>query len=179
MKAKELFEILVRENSRMLIAYIRSAVRDDSAADDIWQETMLVAWRRIDAYDRTRPFGPWLRGIANNTILAHYRKSQREVAVDDSESLEYLSWRFEQVHQLAGDTFDEKLGALRDCVNRLPENYRQAIKLRYLENRKPTQLSQQLNVALETVKKRLQRAKTQLLECVNRKIAVVNKRTVS
>jgi len=37
---------------------------DQTAADDIWQETMLVAWRRFDDDDTTRPFGAWLRGIA-------------------------------------------------------------------------------------------------------------------
>jgi RNA polymerase sigma-70 factor (ECF subfamily) len=62
--AKQIFEILVRENSRMLLAFIRSIQSDQAAADDIWQETMLVAWRRIGDYDNSRPFGPWLRGIA-------------------------------------------------------------------------------------------------------------------
>jgi DNA-directed RNA polymerase specialized sigma24 family protein len=47
MDSTKLFEILVRENADMLIAYIRSTARDDALADDIFQETMLTAWRRM------------------------------------------------------------------------------------------------------------------------------------
>ena len=39
--AQKLFEILVRENSDMLAAYLRAAVRDAATADDIFQETLL------------------------------------------------------------------------------------------------------------------------------------------
>jgi len=49
------FEMLVRENSRMLMTYLRSLVSDATAVDDLFQETMVVAWRRMDDCDLTRP----------------------------------------------------------------------------------------------------------------------------
>ena len=70
-KAKRAFEILVRENSRMLLVYLRSLVRDEAAIDDLFQETMMVAWRRLDQCDLGRPFGPWVRGITSRIVLAH------------------------------------------------------------------------------------------------------------
>ena len=33
---------------------------------DLFQETMVVAWRRLDDFDHTRPFGPWLRGLPSS-----------------------------------------------------------------------------------------------------------------
>ncbi len=98
MEARELFEILMREQSQSLLAYIRSAVRDPGLVDDIWQETMIVAWRRLDDFDRSRPFGPWLRGIAARTVLAKLRNQRQFMQVEDMQELEYLSSRFEQVH---------------------------------------------------------------------------------
>ncbi len=59
-KAHKAFEILARENSRMLTVYLRSLVRDEAAVDDLFQEAMVVAWRRLDECDLDRPFGPWL-----------------------------------------------------------------------------------------------------------------------
>jgi RNA polymerase sigma factor (sigma-70 family) len=172
--AKHLFEILVRENSRMLTAYIRATQFDASQVDDVWQETMLVAWRRIDDFDLTRPFGPWLRGIAQKIILSKYSTLNSQQVVTDAESLEYLSERFDSFRNLAGDTLDEKLEALRACIASLPDHERECIELRYHQELKPTDLSHHLNLALETVKKRLVRAKQRLIECIERKIGLAS-----
>jgi RNA polymerase sigma factor (sigma-70 family) len=156
----------------MLLAYIRSIQSDQVAADDTWQETMLVAWRRLDDYDTSRPFGPWLRGIAQKIVLASYSKSKGKVTIADSESLEYLSQRFESVQSLKGDTLDEKLEALRDCIATLSDPERQCIELRYTQNLMPAELSDRIGIALETVKKRLLRAKQRLVHCITSKIEV-------
>ena len=54
-QATELFEILMRENAEMLLAFIRGSVRDTHAVDDIFQEAMVVAWRHTHAYRVPRP----------------------------------------------------------------------------------------------------------------------------
>lgn len=167
--ATDLFEILVRENSRMLMAYICSAIRDSAAADDVWQETMLVAWRRIHEFDRSRPFGPWLRGIAARVILGYSRKQAYTVQVDEP-TLEFLDSRFENLQSLRGDTLDEKLQALRDCVASLPEHYRTCIEMRFMKGVKPGELSKQINLGIESVKKRLVRAKSMLVTCIDQKM---------
>ena len=64
----------------MLTVYLRSLLRDEAAIDDLIQETMIVAWRRLDECDLNRPFGPWLRGMASRLVMAHYRK-QKSVPV--------------------------------------------------------------------------------------------------
>jgi RNA polymerase sigma factor (sigma-70 family) len=154
----------------MLMAYIRTIQNDQVAADDVWQETMLVAWRRIDDFDVSRPFGPWLRGIAHKIVLANYSKAKGRMTVTDSESLEYLSQRFESIQSLKGDTLDEKLQALRDCIALLSDHERQCVELRYSQNLMPAELSDRLGVALETIKKRLMRAKQRLVLCITGKL---------
>lgn len=171
--AQALFEILAREHAGMLISYVRTSVSDAAMADDIFQETMLTAWRKLGEYDNERPFGPWLRGIAAKIMLAHFRKSARSGQLCEATTLEYLSDRFQQVSRLQGDTFDEKLEALRDCIEQLPDNFRHPIQLRYQEELSYQDIAQQLEVAIEAVKKRLQRAKTRLLECIQRKLQAV------
>jgi RNA polymerase sigma-70 factor (ECF subfamily) len=169
--SKDLFEILAREHGSMLLVYLRSVVRDVSAADDLFQETMLTAWRNIDAFDRTRPFGPWLRGIAAKLVLAHYRKNSRKFVYCDDVVLEQIDQRLESVQQRAGDTFDEKLDDLRKCLDALPSSYRQAVDLRYRDGIKGQRLADRLELSIENVKKRLQRARQRLLECMDRKWA--------
>lgn len=171
MESYDLFEILVREHASMLTAYIRSLMQDPGAVEDVWQETMLVAWRRLDEFDRKRPFGPWLRGIATRVAMANRRSAAKWVVLEDGGALEYLEGQFERLHKLQGDTFDEKLDALRDCVERLSPAERECIQMRFAEELKPAEMSQRMGLGLESVKKRLFRAKRQLSACLQTKFA--------
>ena len=170
MDSVDAFEVLVRENARMLTAFIRASLSDETAVDDIWQETMLTAWRRWDDYDRRRPFGAWLRGIAGKNILAWRRRNAGQPMTCDEQTLEHFDEIFAKMHQLTGDTFDEKLQAVRTCIESLSDSYREVIRLRYEEELMPASVAERQAVKLETVKKQLQRAKSLLLECLNRKL---------
>jgi RNA polymerase sigma-70 factor (ECF subfamily) len=171
MESKLVFEILMRENAEMLLAYLRSAVRDPHAVDDLFQETMLTAWRRLEDFDRSRAFGPWLRGIAAKLTLAHFRNRTQQGATIDQAALDWLEARFAQVSGLRGDTFADKLSALRECVQELPEDYRRPVQLRFVESRPLDETCEMMQLALETLKKRLARAKSRLAHCLERKLA--------
>jgi DNA-directed RNA polymerase specialized sigma24 family protein len=56
-------------------------------------------------------------------------------------------------------------------VQKLPEQYRESVRLRYGEEIGVGGLVERLGLAAETVKKRLQRAKARLRDCINRKLA--------
>ena len=58
MRAEGLFDILVRQHAEMLNAFIHSFAFEKSTVDDVFQETIITAWKRIDEFDRSRPFGP-------------------------------------------------------------------------------------------------------------------------
>jgi RNA polymerase sigma factor (sigma-70 family) len=77
------------------------------------------------------------------------------------------------VQNLKGDTLNEKLDALRDCIALLSDQERQCVELRYMHNLMPAELSDRLGVALEAVKKRLMRAKQRLVTCITGKIESV------
>jgi RNA polymerase sigma-70 factor len=164
-----LFEILVRENADSLTAFLRASVGDMAAADDLFQETMLIAWRKIGDYDRSRPFGAWLRGIGKRLILAHYRKAAREMPLADERVLDYLDQRMAQVDRQPGDTLDEKIAALKDCIERLAPLYREPIELHYRQHRTTEWIAEHLATTKDAVQKQLQRARVQLAECLERK----------
>lgn len=164
-----LFEILVRENADSLMAFLRASVADRGAVEDLFQEAVLIAWRKISQYDQVRPFGAWLRGIARHLILAYYRKAAREVPFSDERVLEYLDRRMMQIDQQPGDTFDEKISVLRDCIERLGGPYREPIEMHYGQGKTTEWIAEQLSTTQEAIQKRLQRARVQLAECLERK----------
>lgn len=172
-EAREVFEILVRENQAMLMTYLRAVVRNRTVIDDLFQETMLIAWQKLNEYERDRPFGPWLRGIAAKLVMAHFRKAKSDIMIFEDETLEYLSQQLQYISERPGDTWDEKIAALKHCIETLSEDYRQAINLRYFEQNSALQIATITKATIETIKKRLQRARTQLLECLRRKKVVM------
>ena len=168
--ATEVFEILMREHAEMLLAFLRSSVRDPHAVDDLFQETMVIAWRRIDDFDRSRSFGKWIRGIAGKLVMAHFRKAGKNPLHCDAVTLEWLESRFERVEKLKGDTLSVKLDLLKDCIAALSDDNRQAIEARYLELNSLEQIVNRFGITLQTAKKRLYRAKIQLEACLAKKL---------
>jgi RNA polymerase sigma-70 factor (ECF subfamily) len=88
----------------MLTVFLRSRVNDEAAVDDLFQETMLVAWKRLDDCDLSRPFGPRLRGIAHRLVMAHYRRQNRLPLALPDEVLELVDEHFENIQARPGDT---------------------------------------------------------------------------
>lgn len=62
-------------------------VHDHAAAEDIAQESFVAAVRRLDRFDRRRPFAPWLGAIVANRAIdwVRARASRREVAGEVAE----------------------------------------------------------------------------------------------
>ena len=166
--AKRVFEILVREHADMLTAFVRSLVVDSASVDDLFQETMMVAWRRLGDYDSERPFGPWLRGIAATLVMEHRRKQARSnsrVMCCEPEVLESLERQFDSVSKMAGDSFRDRSARLAECMARLPSGMREVVELAYSRGMLLRQIAESLQAGEEAVKKRLQRARDLLAEC--------------
>ena len=163
------FEILVREHSPMILAFIRAQVRDASAIDDIHQETMVTAWRTLHRFDQTRPFGPWLRGIARNHVLVHYRRTKRLPLHCEEAVIAHLDARLDEIGRRSGDTWPEKLEALDDCLGALPEPSRTLLDLHYREELSTERIAGRTDLNRETVKKRLQRIRSSLARCLENK----------
>ena len=166
--SKDLFAVLVSENSAMLLAYIRASVDDQSIVDDIYQETMVTAWRKLADYDRTRPFARWLRGIAHKLVLSYYSKLKRKPIYCEETVLTHIENEMLVVESKTGDTWEEKTEVLEQCIGKLPENFRKTIELHYKEEHKTEEIATLMEASREAVKKRLQRARAMLAECLKR-----------
>ena len=166
---REVFAVLVREHMDMLLTYVRSMIHDGATVEDIFQETMLVAWRRFDDYDPSRPLAHWLRGIARKLVVAHYRRLHRHSVYTDASLLEAIDERMAHIDDRKGDTWGDKVAALIQCLDLLPEPLRRSIKLFYEDACNTEVIAAQTNTTREAAKKRLQRARSLLADCLRRK----------
>lgn len=162
---REVFEILVREHADMLAAYTRSLLWSPSAADDLFQETMLTAWKQLGQYDRSRPFGPWLRGIARNLGMEYERKNRVRPASTDDAVLDALDERYSRLAP-PGYSFRDRADRLLSCIPKLPEAMREVIEMMYARGLLIKQIADSLGASEESIKKRVQRARQILAQCV-------------
>ncbi len=74
------FAVLVRRYERKLIRVLMRLVREPEQARDLAQETFWRVYARLDRFDTSRRFGPWLFRVGVNLGLDWLRSSKSELA---------------------------------------------------------------------------------------------------
>ena len=64
---------------KVLRAFAMSLTRNDAAADDLVQDTILKAWTNLDKFQEGTNMRAWLFTILRNTFYSGRRKAMREV----------------------------------------------------------------------------------------------------
>jgi len=132
-------------------------LRDADEAEDAAQDGVLQALVKLDRYDPTRPFGPWLMRIVANAAIDRRRRR----AVRDTSELD---------EALAGggplpDVEVDRL-ALRQrlamALDKLPERYRVAVVLFDVEGYSQAEIAEILGVAPGTVRSAVFHARRRL-----------------
>jgi RNA polymerase sigma-70 factor (ECF subfamily) len=123
-------------------------VHDHAAAEDIAQEAFLAAIRRLERFDRRRPFGPWLGAIVANRAIdwLRARKARRET---DDAGLNHAS----SAELTAGPYSQEVLAAL----GTLSPEHRAVVVMRYVLEYTPGEIARALELPRGTVNSRLRR----------------------
>jgi len=110
-----IFEILAREHESMLLAYALSLIPDDpQLAEDVVQETFLIAYRKIATLRKEDAFGLWLRGIARFEAYAALRKRGRERTFDPA-VLEGIEDVFGTLEKQQADCWQDRVQLVEDC----------------------------------------------------------------
>jgi RNA polymerase sigma-70 factor, ECF subfamily len=145
-----------------LLAFVRSRVEDDEAAEDLLQEVFLRVHTRLGSLRETGRLESWLYQVARNAIIDHYRA--RRAAAELPETLPAEEEFFAEA-----DSAQELAGSLREMVEALPEPYRQALLLTEFEGLSLQETADRLGISLPGAKSRVQRArqkiKDELLTC--------------
>lgn len=78
------WEIYNRYYKAMYNASFR-IVKNNFEAEDIMQDSFLIAFSKLDSLKDSKIFGPWLKRIVINNSIYHYKKSikKNEVSLDD------------------------------------------------------------------------------------------------
>jgi len=75
----EAFAELVRRRQSWLRSLLRRLCRDPALADDLSQQALLLAWRKLRQLQEPRAFSGWLRSLAVNVWLQTVRTQQAQL----------------------------------------------------------------------------------------------------
>ncbi|MGO9463028.1 MAG: sigma-70 family RNA polymerase sigma factor [Isosphaeraceae bacterium] len=152
------FAALVDRHGPMVLRVCRSILRDEHDAEDAFQATFLVLVRRAGSVRRQESVGSWLHGVALR-VAAHARASmaRRRRHERCAGTLAVAAARSGQE-----GTLRERAAVLHEELGRLPERYRAAIVLCYLEGHTCEAAAHRLGWPVGTVKSRLARGRQRL-----------------
>ncbi|MEM6569978.1 MAG: sigma-70 family RNA polymerase sigma factor [Planctomycetota bacterium] len=171
---RRLFEALVREHAQALDLFLRALLRDPGDVDDVFQEALIVAWRRLADYDPERRFGPWIRGIARRIALHRaHAAGARPVLTLDAAAIDALEARIVHVESLPGEAMEDRLEHVGRCVEALPERMRDALRYRYDDELGANAIGERLGLTGPNARKVLERARARVADCIRRRLAVM------
>ena len=172
------FQILVDRYQNKVYSYIMMLVRDRQLADDLFQDTFLKIIRTIKggAYKEEGKFIQFAMRIAHNLIIDYFRKEKRLPMVDptkeDYDMLANARMKHPSVEEriITEQIYDD----LRKMINRLPDEQREVLNLRFYSDMSYKEIADVTNVSINTALGRMRYALINL-----RKIAEEKKLTLT
>lgn len=158
------FEWLVRTFQKRIYYAIIQIVMNHDDADDVLQETFLKAYTKLNTYDSSYPFYPWLYRIAVNTSLNHQKKKlrTRALSLDDPDTNNNHKDLSESPRQAFETEGGELIDGVKEALKKIPDEQRTVFLLRVRDELSYQEISETLDISIGTVMSRLSRAREKL-----------------
>jgi RNA polymerase sigma-70 factor, ECF subfamily len=150
-------------------AFIRLQVPNDAVAEEILNETFMIAFSKPTRFDGSSTFTTWLCGIAKNLCRNWHRKDTGEREVFSRVDFDEIPAELMQDPNpslLANLERQELQRALLICIDRLPEAQREAMYWVFLEELSVDDVAKQMSCPVGTIKSRLYYARAKVAECM-------------
>ena len=165
----KMFEELLIGHHKMALAYAYSLSENYHTAQEIAQESFMEAFKSFDNFDSTLgSFGGWIRGIIRNKYLERIRKS-REIPLGQ-EIIDLIEKEYENWDELGRNSGTDVFDFLKKCLENLSLVHKRIVELFYYEKRKCVEIAESEHLSEPTVRKRLERIRGGLKECIDRKM---------
>jgi RNA polymerase sigma-70 factor, ECF subfamily len=176
----ERFHELIRPYERSVFVMALSLLHNEADAEDVAQESFIKAYRNLASFRGDAKFGTWLISIALNEARSRIRRN-KTVRVDsldqDPEEPGHISpallrdWR-----EIPSQVLErgEVRVMFQEAIAALPENYREVLLLRDVEELSTLEAATVLQISSASIKVRLHRARMMLQRNLEPKLKQLN-----
>ena len=145
-----------------LRAFVAGRVADAHAAEDITQDVLLKVQTQLHTLPPEDKLPSWVFAIARNAVVDYYRSR----AVRSHADVEDVDAAAEPDEGDESEPKQQLARCLARMVERLPQPYREAMKLADVEGLTQQEVAARVGVSLSGAKSRVQRARQQLREMI-------------
>lgn len=162
---RELFHELIRPYERQVYLTALALLKNEAEAEDVAQEAILRAYRKLASFRGDAKFSTWLTAITLNEARTRLREEKRALfeSLDDNDSktgdytpAALTDWR--EVPSVALER-QELRSLMQQAVAELPDTFREVVILRDMEEMSVNETAEALGISIALVKVRLHRAR--------------------
>ena len=159
------FSELVKKHQKSVHALAWRKIGDFHIAEEITQDTFLLAYKKLATLKNPSQFAGWLYVITDRQCIAWFRKKRINMQSLDAtsektlEKTAYVDYICEQREDAA---VEHRRKVVQKLMEKLPESERTVMVLHYLGEMSCEAISKFLGVSPNTVKSRLKRARERL-----------------
>tara|TARA_R110001592_G_scaffold176431_6_gene415970 strand:+ start:1498 stop:2130 length:633 start_codon:yes stop_codon:yes gene_type:complete len=136
-------------------------VKDSFEAEDIMQDSFLMAFTKLDSLKDVKIFGAWLKRIVINNSIYHYKKNSKynNVPLDDViYKVEDTNYGIDSQHEFT----NLKVNQVLETMKELKENYQICLNLHLIEGYDYEEICEIMNISHANCRTMISRAKDSL-----------------
>ncbi len=165
--SNEEFLRLFAETNHRIYGFIVTLLPHPGEADDVFQRTSVVLWRKFAEFRPGTDFVRWACRVAQLEVMNHRRAARRDRLQFDEPLIARLAdERLEHEGLLRA-----RSAALAGCLRRLAEADRALLRLYYDANLTIPEIAGRLRRPANTLYKALQRVRRALRRCIDARLA--------
>jgi RNA polymerase sigma factor (sigma-70 family) len=172
------FEILLNRYKTRVFSYIMFTIRDETLANDIFQETFMKAIKTLKkgGYNEEGKFLPWVNRIAHNLIIDHFRRNKKYPTTNggpDFDIFDIIPDESKTVEEAAIQ--DQLLDDVKKLVHNLTQDQKEVLMMRMYFDMSFKEIAERTNVSINTALGRMRYALINLRKMAEKKnITYVN-----
>lgn len=157
-KDESAFSVLVERWWNKIFAFISFKIRNYDEAKELVQEVFLKIYLKLESFDSSFKFSTWAFKIAQNLTIDYLRKQHiTKTELSDKSAITFKN-------PLSNLIESEENKKIWDAVEKLPEEFKEVIILRHLQELSYEEIAKILNLKLGTVKNRIFKARKYLAD---------------
>lgn len=169
---RQLYEVY----GRKILNYLYRMTGSKEEAEDLAQDTFILAYRKLDTLQDPDRFQSWLYRIAQNNVYQRYRGFRPQTESIDQAEEDQLP-ELERLASQAKGPEEQVLAAeleevIEKAINELPEKYRSVFVLSAIQKLSYAEIAEILNRSLPAVKSDIHRARVAVRDNVKEYLGV-------
>lgn len=173
---QEAISELVNRYKQRIHSTIFFLVKKQELAEDLFQETFIkiITSLRKNHYNEQGKFLPWALRIAHNLVIDHFRKEKLMPLQHDTDEFSVFDIMASNNRNASDQMiYDEKITYVRNLLEKLPFEQREVVILRHYAELSFKEISQMLNININTALGRMHYALLKMREIAqNEKVSI-------